>query len=214
MAPSSPGKGGFRVPLDSEGFARIHSEYGDRLVESITGFVRDRVQAEEIVARTFQAAWEKRDGFRGEASPYTWLQAIARNEARQSWKREQSHKFEYLDRSDAPELAAPEMVTDGLERRDDRLRIVKALEQVPDKFRRPLAAHFVDGRSIREIARQEGVPLGTVLSRISKGKQLLREAWDGSLTGPRPESPAAGAASAHSTGSRPPNSREPMTWGR
>jgi predicted RNA polymerase sigma factor len=79
-------------------------------------------------------------------------------------------------------LAAPELVTDQFEKRDDRLRLQKALEELPTMHRRILTSHFIDGLSIRDIARHERVPVGTVLSRIHKGKQLLRDAWEARLT--------------------------------
>jgi RNA polymerase sigma factor (sigma-70 family) len=184
---NSAGRRGAAFPnapfrLDAEDFEKIHREYGDRLIHSITGFVRDRDRAEDIAGRAFQVAWEKRQGFRGEASPHTWLQAIARNEARQSWSRERRVQFDSLDQDGGRELAAPELVTDELEKREDLLRLRKAMDRLPAKYRRALTAHFVEGLPVREIARRERVPLGTSLSRIHTAKQLLRAAWETPLT--------------------------------
>jgi len=167
-----------RLPLDEEAFDKLHREYGDRLIHSLTGFVRDRTKAEDLAARAFQTAWEKRETFRGESLPTTWLESIARNQARESLSRDRTLRFDSTDGEEARELAAPELVTDELEKRDDRLRLQNALVQVPIKHRRALIDHFVDGLSTREIARRERVPLGTVLSRIFTGKQLLRQAWE------------------------------------
>ncbi len=163
---------------NAEGFDQLHREYSDRLVQSMTGFVKDQNKAEDIAARTFQAAWEKRDRFRGEALPYTYLQAIARNEARQLWNREQIVQVDSMDGAPRRDVAAPELVTDELEKQEDRDRVKRALAQLPSKSRRALVAHFVEGLSIREVARHERVPLGTVLSRIHRGKQMLRDAWE------------------------------------
>jgi RNA polymerase sigma factor (sigma-70 family) len=171
-----------RVALDTEIFARLHRDYRDRVVESIAGFVRDREKAEDIAAGAFEVGWEKRGAFRGDASLHTWIQAIARNDAWQSHRRERSVQFESMDREDARELAAPDLVTDELEKQDERYRLHQALNQLPVKQRRALVAHFVDELSIRDIARQERVPDGTVLSRIHTGKQLLREAWETTLS--------------------------------
>jgi RNA polymerase sigma-70 factor (ECF subfamily) len=167
--------------LDDEGFNQIHREYRHRLIDSVTGFVRDRAKAEDIVDRTFQKAWEKRDAFRGGALPTTWLESIARNEARQWLGRDRADQFDSIDSVDASELRAPELVTDELEKRYDRLRLEQALAQLPDKQRRALTAHFIEGFSIREIAHREQVPIGTVLSRIHTGKQLLRDAWEAAV---------------------------------
>ena len=163
--------------LDAEGFNQIHREYRDRLIGSMTGFVRDRTRAEDIADRAFQKAWEKRDTFRGESLPTSWLESIARNEARRSLSRDPAGRFDSIDGVDARKLSAPELVTDELEKRDDRLQLEQALAQLPDKQRRALTAHFIEGLSVREIAQREHVPCGTVLSRIHSGKQLLRDAW-------------------------------------
>jgi len=167
-----------RFPLDAEGFAQVHSQYRDRVVQSIAGMVRDREKAQDIAGRAFETAWEKRDGFRGEALPSTWIAAIARREAWLSQNRERRIKFDSMDRADARELAAPGRITDELERRDDQFRLQQALARLPAMYRRILVAHFVDGFSVRDIARRQRVPLGTVLSRIHQGKQLLRQAWE------------------------------------
>lgn len=164
--------------VDREGFSQVHREYRDRLVESVNGFVRDRTSAEDIANRAFQKAWEKREAFRGESSPTTWLESIARNQAREWLSRDRGRQFDSIDTVDAVKLVTPELVTDELEKHDDRLRLGQALAQLPDKNRRVLTAHSIEGLSIREIAHREHLPFGTVLSRIHTGKQLLRQAWE------------------------------------
>jgi RNA polymerase sigma-70 factor, ECF subfamily len=170
--------------VDAEAFGRFHSEYHERVVESIAGLVRDRDKAEDIAARAFQVGWEKRQGFRGDASLHTWIQSIARRSAWESMSRDRSAQFESLDRADAREIPAPGRVTDELEKQDNRLRLQYALAQVPVKFCRPLIAHFVHDLSSREIARRQRVPFNTVLTRIHKAKRLLREAWEESFANP------------------------------
>jgi len=105
------------------------------------------------------------------------LESIGRNEARRSLSRDRAGQFDSIDQAEARELPVPGLVTDELEKRDDRLRLEEALAQLPDKQRRALIAHFIEGLSVREIAQREHVPIGTVLSRIHGGKQLFRDAW-------------------------------------
>jgi RNA polymerase sigma-70 factor (ECF subfamily) len=213
--------------LDAEGFGRMHRQYRDRLVYSMSEFVRNHAKAEDIAAQAFRAAWANRHEFRGHALPYTWLQAIARNLARRTASRERVIQFESVDGEEAHQVAAPELVTDSLEKRDDRLQLQKALERLPGKHRRALAAHFVDGLSIREIALRERVPIGTVLSRIHKGKELLRAAWEEAMApttaletadgtpSPKPEE-RQGSQAPRPCGNQHPTteSPEPATWDR
>jgi RNA polymerase sigma factor (sigma-70 family) len=211
--------------LDAESFGRMHRQYRDRLVYSMTELVRNHAKAEDIAAQAFRAAWANRHEFRGHALPYTWLQAIARNLARRTASRERIIQFESVDGEEARQLAAPELVMASLEKRDDGLQLQKALERLPEKHRRALTARFVDGLSIREIALREHVPIGTVLSRIHKGKQLLRRAWDSPLSVPPAEAPARGTLSPKPEERRrlqalEPSARErlepqePVTWDR
>ncbi len=190
-------------PLDAEAFGRMHRDYRDHLVRSVAEFVRDREQAEDIAARAFRTAWDRRETFRGEARPETWLQAIARNEARRSLGNERPVSLEDLGHAGINELASSELVTDGLEKQDDRIRLRNALNLVPAKCRRALEARFVEGLSIRKIAQQERVPYGTVLSRIHKGKQLLREAWEIQRTPEASNLPAPGSPREPEHGRRP-----------
>ena len=175
---ATAGKSANKIRLDAGSFARLHRDYRDRLVNSITRFVRDRTQAEDIVARAFQIAWAKREMFRGEALPSTWIEAIARNEARDAMRREGVARTDSLDRIDSREIPAPQLVADELEKREDQVRLQNAVDLLPILYRRTLAAHFIDGLSIQEIASRHHVPPGTVLSRIFKGKQLLRGALE------------------------------------
>src|SRR5207248_16930 len=105
--------------------------------------MRDRIHAEDIAARAFQVAWQKRDQFRGEASASTWLEAIARNLARASGGG-RSAMQESIDRADAPELPSPEWVTDAIEKREDVALLKQALARLSDHQRRALTAHFID----------------------------------------------------------------------
>jgi DNA-directed RNA polymerase specialized sigma24 family protein len=99
---------------------------------------------------------------------------------------------------DVSDSASAELVTDELERRDDLLRLKEAFNRVPVRERRVLLSHFVEGLSIRATAQREGVPFGTVLSRIHRGKQLLRDALNASSAGL-----ASGASARESVSSKP-----------
>jgi RNA polymerase sigma-70 factor, ECF subfamily len=197
------------------------------VVQSVAGLVRDRDRAEEITSRAFERAWAKRNAFRGEASPYTWVQSIARNAAQESRVQDRIAEFDSIDQPEARQIPAPELLTDALEKEHERHWLQKALAQLPAKQRRALIAHFIDGLSIRDIARRERVPSGTILSRIHKGKQLLREAWEAPLRVPHadvtvPKTPSSKPKEGQSPqapepqGDKQPKteSPEPATWDR
>jgi RNA polymerase sigma-70 factor (ECF subfamily) len=156
--------------LDAQSFGALHQTYHDRLLSSVTGMVRDRNKAEDITAKAFQIGWKKRDQFRGESSPYTWLHAIARSQVWQAYPRRESLPLD----ARADEIAAPGDLLENLERQDAIHRLRRALAQIPAVYRRVLVACFLNGESTRCVAEREGVPQGTVLSRVFTGKRLLR----------------------------------------
>jgi len=162
--------------IDAQAFGVLHNQYRERLVNSMTGIVRDRDQAEDITAAAFAKALEKLESFRGESSLYTWIHAIALNEARQSLSRNQAVSLDSIP-VQPKELSEPDRVADALKRSECRGKLRKAPRQIPAVYRRTLD-HFVRGFSVKRISRQNRIPVGTVLSRIFAAKRLLRAAWE------------------------------------
>lgn len=164
--------------LDAGRFGDLHNAYHDRLLNSMTGVVRDRQAAEEITASAFAKAPEHLATFRGEASFYTWLHAIASNEARHYWKANRGVSLESVTGPAPQALVECDSVADRLEQSADRRRLEKAIQRIPAHYRRALKDHFVRRYSTRQIARKERMPIGTVLSRIFTAKTLPRKAWE------------------------------------
>lgn len=164
--------------LDTGRFGALHEAYHDRLLNSLTSIVRDRQVAEDITASAFAKALEHLGAFRREASFYTWLQAIARNEARHYWRAKRGVSLQSFTGLLPDALVECDSAADRLDQSADRRRLEKAIQRIPALYRRALKDHFVRGHSTRQIARRERIPLGTVLSRIFNAKKLLRRAWE------------------------------------
>jgi RNA polymerase sigma-70 factor (ECF subfamily) len=163
--------------ITSQAFSELHDQYRGRLLNSMTAVARNREDAEDITATAFAAAFKNRNRFRGEASPQTWLYAIAMNEAR-SRRRGRALSLESIEGSDALKIAEQNSMDRPFETRECCPQIWKALRRVPRVYRRVLIEHFVRGYSVKQIAKCQRVPLGTVLSRIFKAKRILRAAWE------------------------------------
>jgi RNA polymerase sigma-70 factor, ECF subfamily len=159
-------------------FTILYDQYRERLLNGMIAVVRDRDTAEDITGAALATAWQNRNQFRGESSLYTWCYSIALNEARNRRRRNQGVSLESIDSSNPKELAEPDTLTLALERSECRLQITKALRQIPPVHRRTLVDHFVRGHSVKQIARHNGIPMGTVLSRIFTAKRQLRKAWE------------------------------------
>ena len=166
------------MSLNQKQFINLHTEYHDRLLNSATAMTRNRQDAEDITADAFASAFKNRDHFRGDAAPRTWVYAIAANEAR-SRRRSERFKLQSIEQLDETQLRSADVLDETIERGECRTGIRSAMRRVPARYRRVIIDHFVRGYSVREIAGQYGIPVGTVLTRLFKAKRLLRAAWEG-----------------------------------
>jgi len=140
---------------------------------------RSHEDAEDIVQEAFLRAFAAFESFRGEdAKPQNakaWLLTIVRNTSMTLLKRNRNAGAtigfeealqEPIERSPDPE--------EGLLISCDREQVRQALEQLPSDFREALVLREMEGLSYKEIAAAIGVPLGTVMSRLSRGREWLR----------------------------------------
>jgi RNA polymerase sigma factor (sigma-70 family) len=135
---------------------------------------RSHEDAEDIVQEAFLRAFSAFETFRGEdAKP--WLLTIVRNTSMTWLKRNRNAGAtigfedtlqEPIERSPDPE--------EGLLISCDRDQVRQALEQLPSDFREAVILREMEGLSYKEISAMIGVPLGTVMSRLSRGRDWLR----------------------------------------
>jgi RNA polymerase sigma-70 factor (ECF subfamily) len=164
------------MSINHQEFGTNFDKYRERLVNSMTGIIRDREAAEDISATAFARALENLPSFRGESSLQTWIYKIALNEARQRRSEKRAISLDALE-FELPQLAAHDRGDDAIDRSAHVLRVRKALAAIKPTHRRVLVDHFVHGHPVKAIARRERSPVGTVLSRIHAAKRRLREAW-------------------------------------
>jgi RNA polymerase sigma-70 factor (ECF subfamily) len=130
--------------------------------------------AEDVVQESFAKAFQAYDRFRG-GDPRTWLLAIVRNTAINFIQRRRP-KLEVAWSEHQPEprdtAADPEARLVQQSRRD---QIRGAIERLPREFRETLVLREIEGLSYKEIAAVLGVPAGTVMSRLSRARNLMLE---------------------------------------
>ena len=132
--------------------------------------------AQEAAQDAFLALWRSAKSFRGDASLSTWLYRLATNACIDLLRRnkrggervslDDETTFELVDESPLPEQA--------LERKETQRRINEALAALPEEYRAILLLREAEGLSYAEIADAMHMELGTVKSRISRGRVLLR----------------------------------------
>ncbi|MDV6375871.1 sigma-70 family RNA polymerase sigma factor [Deinococcus sp. ZS9-10] len=127
--------------------------------------------ADDVVQDVFIAVHRGLKGFRGEAAFSTWLHRITLNACHKAL-RGKGHPTVPL--SDTPGLAAPHDPVHAGEQADLRVRLAQALHSLPADQREAVSLRELSGLDYAEIAEVTGAELGTVKSRINRGRAALR----------------------------------------
>lgn len=155
-------------------FRRLILPHLDAAYNLARYLTRDAVLAEDVAQDAMLRAFRAFGQFRG-ASPRAWLLAIVRNCCFTARGRggaialviEESSEdlAEHADAAPTPEEAA--------QRNDTVARVRSAIEAIPEPFREAVVLRDLEELSYAEIAEVTGVPVGTVMSRLSRGRAML-----------------------------------------
>jgi RNA polymerase sigma factor (sigma-70 family) len=149
----------------------------ERHYESIARFMHNKVgeHAQDLIQAVFLACVESRDRFRGDSSFRTFLFSIAHHVLLKHLRR--------VYRSDATaveigEACAHEMTPSPsamLQQRQEQRLLLEALRRVPFDCQEVLELHYWERMTTEEMAAILDIPVGTVRSRLQRGRRLLRQ---------------------------------------
>lgn len=162
---------------DEDALREVVLAFSERLSAVVGGMLRDRDAIDDVVQETFAKAWYRIESFQGGSSLYTWLYRVAVNGAKDYLKgrrRRPAISFDDLPTRGHFHDGAQQPI-EGLEQREIRERVRKALAALPQRFRAVLALREIEGMSYNEIAEALALSLGTVESRIFRARKRLRE---------------------------------------
>lgn len=169
-------------PTNARRFAELalpHMNSAYSLARWLTG---NADEAQDIVQEAYMRAFGSFAGFRGEAAR-PWLLAIVRNTTYSWLAKQRRAEFEvpYDDEihggedcggveSDAARLGNPEAI---LACADDARLVNEALQHLPVAFREVVVLREIEELSYKEISEIANLPIGTVMSRLARGRKLL-----------------------------------------
>ena len=147
---------------------------------------RNDHDAQDVVQEAYLRAFRFFDGLRGDDAR-AWLLAIVRN-AGYRWL-EKNRPAEVVSLEDAGTVSADEESVGHVEPADSNPEVIllrgvnrklvnQALEELPVGYREVIVMREIEDLSYKEIATIAGIPLGTVMSRLARGRELLRRAID------------------------------------
>jgi len=162
---------------DQEAFAELVRLYEKRVLALTQRMCRNPEDAAEAAQEAFLAAWQGLKSFRGDSSFSTWLYRLASNACvdllRREGKRQADASLDDEDLNlDIPSsLPSPQ---EEAERRELRERIEEGLRALPPEYRAALVLREIQQLRYDEISEALGLDIGTVKSRISRGRKRLR----------------------------------------
>lgn len=154
--------------VDVEQFAREHLVTLYRIAVRLTGSASD---AEDLVQQVFVVAHSKLHQLRDPARALAWLVRILRRERIRLGQQKQIAGREVVSLDSVPEPFAPDDETDDPFEPE---RVLRELARMPEEFREPLVLFYFEELKYRDIAEALECPIGTVMSRLARGKIELR----------------------------------------
>ena len=167
-----------------ERFGQILSMHLDAAYDLARWLTRDEPNAQDVVQEACLRAFKFLDGFRG-GNARSWLLAIVRNTYYSWLEKHRSQALnvtldeEYLDGDESALHNGHHEDSNDIDRvlreADCRRIINEGLEKIPAEFRETIVLRELEDMSYKEIAVVMNVPLGTVMSRLARGRKLLSQ---------------------------------------
>ena len=177
---------------DSAAFDILVRERSGEIYGLLYRLTENPEEARDLTQETFLRAFQNIAHFRGDADLRTWIYRIAINQARNRWRwwrrrhRDSTVSLDSIDDSERQALLAnladnsndPEL--DALARERERV-LTLALQDLRRVYREAVVLRDIEGFAYEEIAVALDISVGTVKSRLARGRQELRRRLEGSL---------------------------------
>lgn len=161
---------------DNVAYREIVRRYENLVARTVKGMLGNIQQAEDVGQETFIRLYNSLAEFRGEAKLSTYIQRIAINLSLNEIKRKSRFKalfFQSDSGDDANQFDYPSR--DSEQSGDLKEMVGYAMEKLSPEFRAVVTLRMLHGYSTKETAEILDLPLGTVLSRLSRAKDQLKE---------------------------------------
>lgn len=157
------------APVDDQDIARLYEQYGTDVLRVSYFYLGNREQAEDVTQDVFVRLMENRPTLKP-GSEKAWLLKVALNRCRDLW-RSAWHKRVLLGSKVLDLIPDKDMIDQGLEKQ----ALMQAVNSLPAPEREVFLLFYYQGYSTSETAQILGTAEGTVSSRLSRGRQKLKD---------------------------------------
>ena len=165
---------------DTDAFEELVARHRDKIYARAYSMMRNEEEAIDLSQEAWVKGWQRLVQFHGESSFGTWLTRIVINlclDQLRKQKRQRTESIEAMsEESGGVERQMPVVTpnpTAGLERRELRQRIDRALNQLSHEHRTALILHEFEEMEYKEIAKTMGCSIGTVMSRLFYARRKM-----------------------------------------
>ncbi|WP_341228794.1 SigE family RNA polymerase sigma factor [Nocardioides salarius] len=151
--------------MDEREFDDFYAASYPRVVAQLYAMIGNRDEAEECVQEAFVRAWSHRRKLERTEHPEAWVRTTAHRLAVSRWRRTRLARRATDRAVGARTTTAPPS--------EAHVALVRALERLPEAQRHTLVLHHIADLPVHEVARELGVPEGTVKARLSRGRAAL-----------------------------------------
>lgn len=156
-----------RAKSDPEAMAQLFRDHYCRMVRYISRRTGNRAVTDDLVSEVFLTMVKYLPRYRIGQTPFqAWLYRLATNQVNRWAKRQRRQAWQQLQDYAAPSRAMPD--------EDSAARIRAALLTLPVHYQSALALHYLEEMSVDAVAQVLGCAIGTVKSRLARGRDLLR----------------------------------------
>jgi RNA polymerase sigma-70 factor (ECF subfamily) len=159
---------------DLEAFGKLVERYEQRVAATVIGMVGDCDEADDIGQETFIRLYHGIKRFRGESRLETYLTRIAINLCLNELKRRKRRQLLFIRSSSTPDADAAYQDSE-YDQREQKHVVDRALQELKPEFRSVVVLRLIDGYSTEETAHILNIPIGTVLSRLARAQEKLKQ---------------------------------------
>ncbi len=177
----------FVAHADSSAFEVILQRHGPMVLRVCQRVLDDPDDVDDAFQATFLILLKKAASIRDRTILAAWLHGVARRVAVRV--RVNARQQRTRERSNEGGSRVQRIERDSLEANDLRAVLDEELERLPARFRKPLILCDLEGQTHEQAADRLRCPVGTVKSRLSRGRERLRTHWSAAVSHPRRQEP-------------------------